>query len=67
MGLFSSKPNPADIPPADGHKMRGGCSACDMRGPKRDTFREANADANAHSKRMHGGNNPNGYIEGVSA
>lgn len=46
---------------------RGGCAACDMRGPKRATFEEANRDANAHSERMHGGfdHNPSAYIEAV--
>ncbi|MGW3854744.1 hypothetical protein [Micromonospora arida] len=65
MGLFSSKPKPGDTPPADGHKMRGGCSSHDMRGPKRDTFNKANADVIAHNKRMHGGKNKGGYIESV--
>lgn len=65
MGLFSRKPGPGDIPPADGHKMRGGCSSCDMRGPKRDTFNKANKDAVDHAKRMHGGKFKGGYVEGT--
>ncbi|MEU4367573.1 hypothetical protein [Micromonospora chersina] len=62
MGLFSK--NPANVPKPDGEKMRGGCSSCDMRGPKRNTLRAANKDVLGHDKRMHGGKNPHGYIEG---
>ena len=60
MGLFSRKPEP---PRPDEPAHRGGCSAHDMRGPRRRTFEEAARDANAHSKRLHGDHNPNGYIE----
>ncbi|MEU4772984.1 hypothetical protein [Micromonospora sp. NPDC023644] len=59
MGLFSKKSTSTD-----GSAFRGGCSDHDMRGPVRRTFREANKDANAHSKRMHGGKNPHGYVQG---
>jgi hypothetical protein len=48
----------------DGTKVRGGCSGCDMHGPKRDTIRTANKDVLAHNKRMHGGKDQGGYLEG---
>lgn len=57
MGIFK-KPT-RDL----GYDVRGGCAAHDMRGPLRRTSEEANADIDAHNKRMHGRDNPNGYLE----
>lgn len=66
MGIFGRKPNPATTSPAGGHRLRGGCSDCDMRGPKRDTFRQANVDAIGHGRRMHGDQGHKGlYVEGT--
>jgi hypothetical protein len=46
-----------------GDRIRGGCSSCDMHGPKRDTVEQANKDIVAHDKRMHGGKSVGGYLE----
>lgn len=63
MGLFGKNKNSNDS--IDG-EYRGGCAEHDMRGPARKTLREANRDANAHSKRFHGTyDNPSGYVEHV--
>lgn len=58
MGIFSKKPEPA----SDYH-YRGGCASHDMYGPARKTPKQASRDADAHTKRMHGGGNPSAYVE----
>lgn len=58
MGLFSKKSSNDD-----GAEYRGGCSDHDMHGPARGTFNAASKDATDHAARMHGGNNPHGYVE----
>lgn len=43
----------------------GGCAEHNVRGPVRtgkDAFKQANKDAAAHDKRMHGGKNPSSYV-----
>jgi hypothetical protein len=64
MSLFSKRqPDETPMP----RPVRGGCSECDMHGPKRTGFRQASKDATDHGQRMHGNTgHPNLYVESTN-